>query len=649
MVSGLSSPTTNRNKIQQEPQAAPGHESEAAHADHTPLWKLSLAALGVVYGDIGTSPLYTIKEVFNPVHGLVRDHDTILGILSILFWSLTLIVSIKYLIFVLRADNRGDGGVFALLALVLTPGTRGAATLATLGLIGAGLLLADGCITPAISVLGATEGLVIASPAFAHLVVPFTVVILVVLFSLQRRGTAGIGAIFGPIMVVWFSALVLIGLPWIVKHPSVLAALNPLYAVNFFVDHRFAGFLILGSIVLCITGAEALYADMGHFGKKPIRLAWYAFVGPALLINYFGQGAYMLSHGNEASHPFFSLVPGNFVLPLVVLSTLAAVIASQAMISGSFSLAQQAVQLGYLPRLTVVHTSATMRGQIYVPQVNWMLMVMCLGLVLAMRSTAGLAGAYGLAVVGTMTITTILLYSVARHQWNWSRTRAIPLVLLFLSVEISYLLSSTAKVAQGGWFPLVSGIVIYLIMSTWKRGRKVLYMRLQSSTYPIEKLLAELDHEKVLRVPGTAVFLTSGAEGVPLVLLHHFKHNKVFHEKVVLLTVETEMVPRVQSEERLKVEDLGQGFYRVVSRHGFMEQPSVPKILIASQAFGLKIHPLDASYYLGRVTLIPSGHTRMAGWRKRIFVFLSRNARTATAYFGIPANRVVELGAQVEI
>jgi len=642
----MAHPKSDRKTVSPDP---PVDSMATETPEHGSLRKLSLAALGVVYGDIGTSPLYSIKEVFRPEHGLTPDHATVLGILSLIFWSLTLVVSIKYLIFVMRADNRGDGGIMALLSLVMVPGARWAPTLVSLGLVGTGLLLADGCITPAISVMGAVEGLEMASRAFTYLVVPITLVVLVFLFAVQRWGTAGIGAIFGPVMLIWFIVLILIGAPWIVREPSVLRAMNPVHALRFFGDHGFHGFLILGAVVLCITGAEALYADMGHFGKKPIRLAWFSLVGPALVVNYFGQGAAILSRGGEVSHPFFALVAPQFVVPLVILSTLAAVIASQALISGSFSLAQQAVQLGYLPRLTIVHTSATMRGQIYVPQVNWMLMVACLGLVLAMRNTSGLAGAYGLSVMGTMAITTILLYRVARLYWGWTRARALPFTLLFLGVDLSFLIAGTYKIKQGGWFPLLVGLGLYIVMTTWKRGRSLLYERLQASTYPIEKLLDELVREHVVRVPGTAVFLTSGSEGVPLVLLHHFKHNKVFHEKVVLLTVQTEMMPRVRGEGQVTVENLGQGFYRVVSRHGFMEQPSVPGILVACERYGLKIHPLDASYYLGRVTLLPAGNARMARWRKRIFVFLSRNARTATAYFGIPANRVVELGAQVEI
>jgi KUP system potassium uptake protein len=444
--------------------------------------------------------------------------------------------------------------------------------------------------------------------------------------------------------------LAAIGLPWILREPSVLAAVNPWYAVRFFLEHGFTGFLVLGAVVLCITGTEALYADMGHFGRGPIRWAWYGIVFPSLLINYFGQGAVMLSQGQgSVVNPFFALVPAGMVVPLVVLATMAAVVASQALISGSFSLAQQAVQLGYLPRLTVIHTSASIRGQIYVPQVNGLLMIACLGLVLAMRGTEGLAGAYGLAVMGTMIITTLLLYRVSRSVWGWSRARTIPFTLLFLALDLAFLTACIGKISHGGWFPLLIGAVLFATMSTWKLGRDLLRARLEASFYPVEKLLEELDKERVPRVPGTAVFLTSGSEGVPLVLLHHFKHNKVFHEKVVLLSVTTEMIPRLPGGKRVKVTDLGRGFYRVEARYGFMEQPSVPRILAHCEPLGLKVHPLDASYYLGRVTLLPSGHSRMARWRKRVFMFLTRNARPATSYFGIPPNRVVELGAQVEI
>lgn len=624
------------------------------------LLRLSLGALGVVYGDIGTSPLYAIKECFSRQHGVTPSVENVLGVLSLVFWILISIVVVKYIAFVMRADNHGEGGILALLALVTDQGTnpkrRGEAgarrrfVLIALGIFGAALLLADGMITPVISVLGALEGLEVATPVFRPFVVPLALIILVALFVIQRRGTAGVGAIFGPAMLVWFAAIAACGLPRILQAPGVLAAINPLHAARFFVTNGVHGFLILGSVVLCVTGAEALYADMGHFGRRPIRAAWFGVAFPALLINYFGQGALLIQRGDDVrDNPFYELAPDWALYPMVVIATLAAVIASQALISGAYSLAQQAIQLGLWPRMTIVHTSREASGQIYIPEINWALMVACVALVVGFRASSNLAAAYGIAVVATMIITTLLLYAVARNLWGWKVWQAMGLCGSFLAIDVPLLGANVVKIAHGGWVPIAVGVVLFTLMTTWKRGRRALHEVLTAAQYPIEKFLAEMPRRQPLRVQGTAVFMTSSTGGTPPVLMHHFKHNKVLHEKVILLTIETEGMPEVPKNRRVEVRELGHGFWEVVAHYGFMETPNVPAILRRCEEKGLKVAPEQASYFLGRETILATGRSKLSHWRKLLFIYMSRNARPANAFFRIPSNRVVELGAQVEL
>ncbi len=616
------------------------------------LLKLSLGALGVVYGDIGTSPLYAVREYFSPEHGgLSPNLPSVLGVLSLVFWSLAIVVVVKYLTLVMRADNHGDGGILALLALVMPPGGRQRAFgLVALGLFGAALLWADGMITPAISVLGAIEGLKVATPFFAPYVVPLSVIVLVALFLVQKRGTAGIGAMFGPVMLAWFVTIAVLGIPWILREPGVLRALNPFYGIQLLAFHGMSGIFVLGSVVLCVTGAEALYADMGHFGRGPIRIAWYALVFPALLLNYFGQGALLIRRGAEVTaNPFYLLAPQQLVIPLAVLATAAAVIASQALISGAFSLAQQTVQLGYAPRLTIVHTSASAYGQIYVPEVNAALAAACVGLVFAFRSSSNLAAAYGIAVVGTMAVTSCLLFAVAVRRWKWNVWVAVAVVGAFLTVDLAFLAGNMPKLLHGGWFPLVVGAAMFLLMRTWKTGRSFLAERLSRESLPLEMFMAQLPKAKPHRVPGTAVFMTPNVNVAPVVMLHHFKHNKVLHEKVVLLSIVIEGVPQVEASKRIELNDLGSGFYQLIARSGFMENTNVTEILAAAAAQGLHARPDQTSFYLGRESLLTTGPARMARWRKALFSFMSRNARPATGFFGIPPNRVVELGTQIEL
>ncbi len=612
---------------------------------------LALGALGVVYGDIGTSPLYAIKECFHGEHAIQATHANVMGVLSLVVWSLTIVVSIKYITFIMKADNRGEGGIFALLALVpgadkLSKRIRGFMVLAALA--GAALLYGDGFITPAISVLSAIEGLEVATNAAKHLVVPLTCVVLFALFLLQRHGTAGIGKIFGPIMLVWFIALAALGVQHIVLNPGVLLALNPMYAYRFFAANHIHGLVVLGSVVLVITGGEALYADMGHFGKRPIRLSWFALVFPALLLNYFGQGALLLSTPGAAPNPFYALVPRQFLYPMVGLATMATVIASQAMISGAFSLTRQAVQLGFFPRITIVHTSETTMGQIYIPEINWIMMVVCIALVLVFRSSSGLAGAYGVAVTANMGLTSVVYFFVATENWKWSVGKTLPLVGVFLFFDLTYFGSNLFKFFEGGWFPIVMAGVIVIIMTAWKDGRAALSSKFLRQSLPFDDFLKDVGEHHIHRVSGTAVFLASSSRFTPPSLLHHYRHNQVLHKKVVLLTILSVEMPAVR-KDRIMVEELGNGFYRLIARYGFMETPNVPRVL--NLAFRSERIPRTEpiTYYLGRETLLPTGDAKMMRWRKSLFALLSRNSQSATNYFGLPPGQVVELGVQVEL
>jgi KUP system potassium uptake protein len=613
---------------------------------------LSLAALGVVYGDIGTSVLYAVRESFHHTHGIHPTRDNVLGVLSLIFWALVLVISIKYAIFVLRADNRGEGGILALTSLVTPVGAMRRSprwVLIMLGLFGTALLYGDGMITPVISVLSAVEGLEVATPLFEPYVVPITIVILIALFMMQSRGTATVGRIFGPVTLVWFATIAVLGVINIVRDLSVFAAINPLYGVRFFIHNGWNGFLVLGSVFLVVTGGEALYADMGHFGRRPIRLAWYYVVLPALLLNYFGQGALIIHNPEAVDNPFFRMVPPWALYPVVVIGTMAAVIASQALITGAFSLTMQAVQLGYIPRVQIDHTSARERGQIYIPQVNWLLMISCIGLTLGFRDSTHVAAAYGVAVTTTMVITTLLLFRVERERWKWPLWASLLFTGFFLAVDLAFWGANIVKIPAGGWFPLVVGAVIFTAMTTWKTGRGLLAERMNAGTMPIEMFLADVFRNPPHRVPGTAVFMYGNPAGTPPALLHSLKHYKVLHERTVFLSVTTEEVPHVEPAERLAVTELGEGFYRITLAYGFMEDPDVPEALSAVQVPGLDLSPARTSYFLGRETLIPSKEPGMFRWRRGLFAIMARNARPATAFFGLPANRVVELGAQIRL
>ncbi|CAO0822669.1 putative potassium transport system protein Kup 2 [Desulfarculales bacterium] len=622
------------------------------HPPKASLASMSLAALGVVYGDIGTSPLYAIKECFHGMHAIAVNQANVLGVLSLVFWSLTVVITVKYVTFIMLANNRGDGGIFALLALLSkgsqSPG-RKHAVIALAAVFGAALLYGDGIITPAISVLSAIEGLEVATQAAKPAVLPLTCVVLTGLFLVQRHGTAGIGRVFGPIMVLWFTTIATLGLVEIVKVPQVLAALNPIHAVRFFTENHFHGLVVLASMVLCITGGEALYADMGHFGHQAIRLSWFCLVYPALLLNYFGQGGLLLSQQTLAVNPFYGLVPTSLLYPMVALSTIATVIASQSMISGVFSLTQQAVQLGYSPRLHVVHTSESTEGQIFVPSANYSLMVACLALVLTFQDSSRLAGAYGIAVTATMGITSVLYFFVVRQVWGWSLWKAAPLVALFLFFDATYFGATLLKVVDGGWFTLLVALLITMGMITWRTGRQTVAKQMRGSRLPIDAFLKEVAQGSPHRVSGTAVFLTLSPKGAPITLLHHFKFNKVLHEKVVFLTMMSADVPRIAESERLQAEDLGQGFHRLVAWHGFMETPNVPRILRQASKLGLLLDPLTATYFLGRETLLTSGKSGLSAWRKNFFAFMSRNASNPAVFFGIPPHRVIEIGMQMAL
>ncbi|MBA4707368.1 low affinity potassium transporter Kup [Aquitalea aquatica] len=610
---------------------------------------LTLAALGVVYGDIGTSPLYTLRECFTG-HGLATTPDNIFGILSLIFWSLIFVVSIKYVVFVLRADNHGEGGIMALMALARHYVTHAARwKVVLLGLFGASLFYGDAIITPAMSVLSAAEGLEVLSPSMQPYVLPIAITVLVGLFALQRFGTASVGMMFGPVMLAWFSILGVLGVLQIVQAPGILAAINPWYAYNFVAHHGVGAYLTLGSVVLALTGAEALYADMGHFGKKPIRRAWYGLVLPALVLNYFGQGALLMLKPETIKNPFFLLAPQWALLPLIILATLATVIASQAVISGAYSLTRQAIQLGYSPRMEISHTSENEIGQIYLPFVNWALLVAVLVVVLIFQSSDNLASAYGIAVTGTMLITTLLFFVVARVNWRWPLPLALGITIFFGIIDTAFFTANLLKLFSGGWLPLVLGMVIFLLMTTWKQGRKLLFDRLREQALPLDSFIENLEAFPPTRVQGTAVFLTSTLHGVPHALLHNLKHNKVLHDRIVLMTIRTEDVPYISNESRLEVVQLSPSFWRVVARYGFKEDPSVLNVLELCEADGLAFELMDTSFFLSRETIISTERPGMARWRERLFVWMSKNALRATDFFQIPTNRVVELGAQVEL
>jgi KUP system potassium uptake protein len=614
-------------------------------------WPLVVGAIGVVFGDIGTSPLYALKECFSPLnpHHIAASVGNVLGILSLVFWALTIVIAVKYLTFIMRADNGGAGGILALLALVPArkEGKGGPGALLLVALFGTALLYGDGVITPAVSVLSAIEGIEVATSAAKPVVVPLTIGVIVSLFLVQKWGTGGISRVFGPTTLLWFLMIAVLGANELARHPAVLQAIDPRHAVRFFAENRGHGFLVLGSVFLVVTGGEALYADMGHFGAGPIRIGWYTIVFPALLLNYFGQGALLLRDPSAATNPFYGLVPSWGLYPVVVIATTAAVVASQALISGAFSLTQQAVQLGFFPRVTIVHTSKSTEGQIFIPEINTALLIACVSCVLLFKSSTALAAAYGIAVTGTMAITTIIYYVVLTRAWGWPRWKAGTLAGLFLIFDLAFFSANAAKFLDGGWFPITVAALMFAVMTTWKRGRRELAEKFRATMLPLDAFLADIVLTKPHRVRGTAVFMASSAVGTPPALLHHFKHNQSLHEQLILLTVESAPVPEVAAPNRLTVAKKGEGVIHVTLRYGFMEQPNIPRDLHSCPVLTLDV--ARTSYYLGRETLLTSGNSKMARWRKWLFAFTARNARPATAYFGLPANRVVELGMQIDL
>ena len=625
--------------------------------DQTPrgryLATLSVAALGVVYGDIGTSPLYAFHEAFYGPLGIPPTPENVLGVLSLVFWSLILVVTIKYHIVIIRADNKGEGGVLALMALVqgsrLARGLPPRHVMIILGIFGAALIYADGALTPAISVLGATEGLEVATPGLGRIVVPLTLLILIGLFWFQSHGTARIGSVFGPIMLVWFWTIAVLGVVAILRQPSVLAAVSPLHAVEFFAQNPGRGFVVLGAVFLVVTGGEALYADLGHFGHRAIQIAWFSTAGPALVLNYFGQGALLLHDPSAAVNPFYHLAPPWFLYPLIALATAAAIIASQAIISGAFSLTRQAVQLGYSPRLQIDHTSSREIGQIYVPAVNWGLMLLTCAFVIYFGSSTNIAGAYGVALSTLMLMTTLMFYVMSREVWRWSFLRAVVVVGLFLAMDIPFFIANALKIKNGGWVPLATAAGLFLLMSTWKRGREILSKRLQEKSVPLNILMADLAADPPLRVPGVAVFMSGTRDGAPPALVHNLAHNKVLHERVVFLTVLTEEIPHVPSAERVIVKHLGKGFHNVTARYGFMDDPDIVDMIDRCREKKLIIPLEGTTFFLGREELVSTDRPGMARWRERLFAFMSRNALRATAFFQIPSTQVFEVGAQVEL
>ena len=615
---------------------------------------LAVGALGVVYGDIGTSPLYTVKECFHGTHAIALTPANLLGVMSLIFWSLTMVVMIKYVIFILKADNEGEGGIYALAALFLGKGAKQVSEktvkrLVLLGIFGAALLYGDGIITPVISVLSAVEGLNVATSAAEPFVLPISCGVLFGLFLFQSLGTERIGKVFGPIMLFWFTSIAALGLAQILRRPEILAALDPRYAVSFFAVNHLHGIVVLGAVVLCITGGEALYADLGHFGRGPIRLSWTVLVFPALLLNYFGQTALLLENPQATAHPFYELVPRVLLYPMVALATTATVIASQAMISGVYSLTQQAIQIGYCPRLHIVHTSGETKGQIYLPWVNTMMMIGCLGLALAFKESSRLAAAYGIAVTGTMAITTLIYYYVTRYNWGWPAWKALLPACIFLFFDLSYFGANLLKFVDGGWFAITVAVVLTVIMLTWRDGRALLAKRNEDARMPMEVILKDIQRYKLVRTPGTGAFLSVSPMGTPITLLHLLKHTESLPQRVVLMSVVSANTPYVAREDRLSISDLGQGFHRLIATYGFMETPNVPDILEIATEQGLELDAFSTTFYVNRETLLSTGKAEMASWRKGLFAFLSRNAWNVTTYFGIPPNRVVELGSQVEL
>jgi KUP system potassium uptake protein len=643
----LSNPEYSQSKLLRPIEIKSGHQTKGS------LPALMLAAIGVVFGDIGTSPLYALKECFSPEHGIPFSTDAVFGIISMVFWAFLIVVSLKYVLFVMRANNHGEGGILALMALALRTvpaNSKRALMIMMLGVFGACMFYGDAVITPAISVLSAVEGLEVISPKFSKYVIPATVIILVGLFLIQKKGTALVGVLFGPIMAVWFLVLAVMGLHNIVDNPTILAAANPMYAINFLMSHSLQAFIVLGAVFLVLTGAEALYADMGHFGIKPIQYAWFFLTMPCLLINYFGQGAMLLAHPEAIANPFFLMVPEPYVLTLVILATMATVIASQAVISGAYSMTSQAILLGFVPRMKIAYTSDKEVGQVYMPMINWMLLVMVIAVVLAFKESNNLAAAYGIAVTTTMVITTLLAAVVMREIWNWNSIFVALVIGLFLFVDVAFFCANVLKIAEGGWFPLLLGALCFLLLITWYKGRKLLREKAVEGGIPLESFIQSLLVSEPIRVNGTAVFLTAHVDYVPVAMLHNLKHNQVLHQRVIFLKISVWDVPYVEDGDRLNLKDMGGGIYLVRAMYGFKETPDVNQImsLLAAQ-YDIHCEPMETSFFLARDTVVPSAIPGMAIWREKLFAWMYQNAAKPSDFFSIPTNRVVELGAKVEI
>ncbi|MCX7877549.1 MAG: potassium transporter Kup [Ignavibacteria bacterium] len=611
---------------------------------------MSLTALGVVYGDIGTSPLYALRECFSGHFNVKAVHDNVLGVLSLIFWSLVMLISVWYLLVIMRADNEGEGGILALAELV-RPHSKGTLYkfITVIGLFGAALLYGDGIITPAISVLSAMEGLKVATPMFEPYIIPLTLVILFLLFYFQKRGTGKVGSVFGPVTLTWFITIGTLGTISIIKTPEVLSAVNPVYAINFFNENGFQGFLILGAVFLVVTGGEALYADMGHFGPKPIRLAWYTIVLPSLLLNYFGQGALILREPDAISNPFYNLAPEWGLYPMVLLATMATVIASQAVISGAFSLTQQAVQLGFLPRVRIIHTSSDERGQIYIPKLNWILFIATALLVIQFKTSSNLAAAYGIAVTATMVITSLLIFFAMLWKWGWSLILAVLVTLIFISFDIAFFAANILKFFQGGWVPVLLAIAIFVIMTTWSWGRKKLLLKIQQETQPIENFIEEVMSIRAITTPGTAIYMSSNPRGTPPALVKNLKHNRILHKQIIVLSIVFRKIPRVNTEETIEIDNPTEGFYRVTAYYGFMDNANIMQVIDILNRRGIKIKLENTTFFLGREQLVVKDRSPFRRFRKRLFRLLSRNSETVTEFFNIPSDRVFEVGSQVEL